>query len=570
MAETLLPDALDGEPVPWTALGRARRAARTALARAARVDSALWAILLLFLLITGPRLATVPIFDARTYYDTCLMPALLAPFHPLNFNCFGHPSMLYMLLFAPGQWLSGGSAVLLNLTNVALGCFAIAAFWRITGTIWPRTESRFDRAFATGILAVWPAAVGNSVHMNPDYGVFVFFLLFLCFQLERRMGLAALFATFLVFSKETGVVLYGLATVLYLLVFVRREDASRKVWPVIRPHFPLFAPALLYLSVALLTLARRQPLVWRGLSLASVLKRFVVFNPGEIFVGPYGPAIWVLSFSWVLTACLLAAFVKLALVRRSRDVLASDTFARRPLVFLLLAFAGTTYLLTRYETYVNVRYLLAIGPLLILVVAIAARVLLPRAALRYAFLATMFLLLLASDFRTIDPVSRQLWGTFSFGRHELLKLTSWNNECCGYARDQLVYNLEYLKLHEIQNTIFADLRPTTMTTFLAHPQADFFLAGAVTPEGNRTLRLRDTLRVHYLAINDLDRRRVKPDLVYFVAFPNFDNGPDLQRLRRTYSVASVKSYERSGYAIQVYTMHLRTPRAAVAAVSANR
>jgi hypothetical protein len=47
-------------------------------------------------------------------------------------------------------------------------------------------------------------------------------------------------------------------------------------------------------------------------------------------------------------------------------------------------------------------------------------------------------------------------------------------------------------------------------------------------------------------------------LVYFVAFPNFDNGPDLQRLRRTYSVVSVKSYERAGYAIPVYTMRRRT------------
>ncbi len=305
----------------------------------------------------------------------------------------------------------------------------------------------------------------------------------------------------------------------------------------------------------------------------SVLKRFVVFNPGEILTGPYGPAIWTLSFSWVLTACLFAAVVKLALVRRSREALAADTFPRRPLVFLLLAFAGTTYALTRYETFVNVRYLLAIAPLLILVFAVAARVLLPRPALRYAFLSIVFLLLLASDFRTIDPVSRRLWGTFPFGRHQLLKLTSWNNECCGYARDQLVYNLEYLKMHEIQNIMFADLRPTAATKFLAHPQADFFLAGRVTPEGTRTLGLGDTLDVHYGALYDLDARRVKPERVYFVAFPNFDNGPDLQRLRRTYSVASVKSYERSGYAIPVYTMRRRaaaTPAVAVPGLPGGR
>ena len=31
------------------------------------------------------------------------------------------------------------------------------------------------------------------------------------------------------------------------------------------------------------------------------------FNPAELFFGRYGPLIWVLSFSWVLTALLLIA-----------------------------------------------------------------------------------------------------------------------------------------------------------------------------------------------------------------------------------------------------------------------
>lgn len=570
MAETLLPRALDGEPVPWTALGRARRAARTALARAARVDSALWAILLLFLLITGPRLATVPIWDARTYYDTCLMPALRAPFHPLNFNCFGHPSMLYMLLFVPGQWISTGSVVLLNLTNVALGCLAIAAFWIITGALWPGPGSRGDRFLATAILAVWPAALANSLSMNPDYGVFVFFLLFVAALIRGRIRLAALFAALLVLSKETGVVLYGLTTLLYLILFARSSAASgKRTWSGIREHSVLFAPALLYLANIGLTLTRDQHIIWGGAAstLPRILRRFVVFNPGEIYAGHYGPLIWILNMSWLLTACLLAAGLRLVLVRSARESFRSKVLSHRPLVFVLLVFAATTYALTRYETFSNARYLLAIAPFFILVFVISLQILLPRSALRYAFLGATFLLLLASDFRTIDPISRRVWGTFSFGRHELLKLTSWNNECCGYSRDQLVYNLEYLKFDEIQNAIFADIRPTWRTTFVVNAGAEFMRPGAVTPEGRRTLRVSDTVMVRYLPINDLERRKTPPATVYFVAFPNFDNGPDLQRLRRSYAVVSRKSYERSGYAVPVYTMRRRTPRTAAIAIS---
>ncbi len=548
---------------------RARRALRTLLEYAAGIDPWLGASLLLFLALVVPRLGAVPVWDSRLYYDWCLQPGLRGPFHPLNFNCFGHPSMLYMLLFVPGQWISAGSAVLLNLTNVALGCLAIVGFWIITGALWPGPESRGDRFLATAIFAVWPAALANSLSMNPDYGVFVFFLLFVAALIRGRIRLAALFAAFLVLSKETGVILYGLTTLLYLIVFARGSAASgRRTWSGIREHSVLFAPALLYLANIGLTLTRDQPVIWGGAAstLPRILRRFVVFNPGEIYAGRYGPLIWILNMSWLLTACLLAAGLRLALVRSARGSFRSKALSHRPIVFVLLVFAATTYALTRWETFSHARYLLAIAPFFILVFVLSLQILLPRSALRYAFLGATFLLLLASDFRTVDPISRRVWGTFSFGRHELLNLTSWNNECCGYSTDQLVYNLEYLRFDEIQNAIFADIRPTWRTTFVVSAGAELTRPGAVTLEGRRTLRVSDTVMIRYLSVNDLERRKPPPDTVYFVAFPNFDNGPDLQRLRRSYSVVSRKSYERSGYAVPVYTMRRRTPRTAARAI----
>jgi hypothetical protein len=557
-----VPEVSGADPV------RARRAPRALLKSAGGFDPWLGASLLLFLALVVPRLGAVPVWDSHFYYESCLQPGLRGPFHPLNFNCFGHPSMLYMLLFVPGQ-ISTGSEVLLNLTNVALGCLAIAAFWFITGALWPGAGSRGDRFLATAILAVWPAAIANSLSMNPDYGVFVFFLLFVAALIRGRLRLAALFAAFLVLSKETGVVLYGLTTLLYLILFARGSAASgRRTWSRIREHSVLFAPALLYLANVGLTLTRDQPVIWGGTStLPRILKRFVVFNPGEIYAGRYGPLIWILNMSWLLTACLLAAGVRLALVRSARESFRSKALSHRPLVFVLLVFAATTYALTRYETFSHARYVLAIAPFFILVFVISLQILLPRSALRYAFLGATFLLLLASDFRTFDPISRRVWGTFSFGSHELLKLTSWNNECCGYSMDQLVYNLEYLKFDEIQSAIFADIRPTWRTTFVGNASAELTRPGAVTLEGRRTLRVSDTVRIRYLSVDDLERRKVPPDTVYFVAFPNLDNGPDLQRLRRNYAVVSRKSYERSGYAIPVYTMRRRTPRTAAIAIS---
>lgn len=543
---------LRGRPEPG------RPAASGSAGVLSRADASLKAILLLFLVLTVPRLGSVPVWDARVYYDTCLLPAMHRPFNPINFNCFGHPSMLYMLLFVPGQWLSEGSAILLNLTNVALGCLAIAAFWIIAKAFWPGEEGRGDRLLGTAILAVWPAALANSLNVTPDFGVFVFFLLFLAALLKERIGLAILSGVFLVFSKETGVLLYGLSTVLYLLLFASR--GTFRLWSVLRRYSVLLAPAVLYFVVAGLRMMQKQPLIWRDTktSFSYIARRLLVFNPGEIYAGRYAPTIWILNFSWILTLGVLAGGIALGLSRRCRVRLKSAAFSGRPILFVLLAFLGSAYALTRYETFSHARYLLGIVPLFLLLFLVSLDVLVPRRELRYTLLGLVFLAFLSSDFRTIDPVSRRLWGTFSIGRQELLKITTWNNECCGYSMDQLVYNLQYLKFHDIQNVLFGDLKPTVKTTFVATFRAEFCLAGSITPEGRRTLRVRDTVKVRYLTVDEVERRKVPPQTLYFVALPNFDNGADFQRLRRSYAVASTTTYEKAGFELPVYRMVRRT------------
>src|SRR5262249_29824387 len=152
-------------------------------------------------------------------------------------------------------------------------------------------------------------------------------------------------------------------------------------------------------------------------------------------LGPYGPSIWILSFSWILTGIVFIALFRLLVSSRARIALGSAP-TKKTVLFLFLVLVFAAYALTRYETFANPRYFLAIAPLLILNSLVALRVLSAWASVRQAVLAGTFVLLLASNFRTLDPVSRAVWGTFSFGRHAMLRLTSWTGECCGYGRDQ--------------------------------------------------------------------------------------------------------------------------------------
>jgi hypothetical protein len=536
-----------------------------------QVDPVVWAILAVFLALTVPRLGTVPMWDSRIYYDRCLMDSLRWPFDLLNLNCFGHPSMLYMILLLPGQLLNPGNVILLNLTNVVLGSLGILAFWVLTTVFLPEVNRRSERLLATGLFAVWPASIGSCLSMTPDYGVLVFFLLYLAFLLTERIEAAAVAGMFLVLSKEFGVLLYGVATALFIALrfFHRRESSLWRRWRSSVGKWVLFAPAILFAAVFGVLLMRPGAGVWGGSAVSSsALSRLLFFNPAELFLGRYGPLIWVLSFSWILSASLLAVPISLSLSSRARNALRAIGVPKPALQFLVLLFAGAVLALTRYETFANVRYLLPIAPLLILTAVVLLEVTVPWAAVRRATLGIVFVLLLASNFRTLDPVSRMVWGTFSFGRHRLLQMTSWSDECCGYGRDQLVYNLEYVKFHELQNSLFHDIRPGARPTFAANLLADWFLGGRVTPDGDRSLRLSDTFSVRYFGAGFLESLRTPPTTVYFVAFPNFDNGKDFQKLRRNYTVASVKSYERCGYAIPVYTMLRKPQRPAAIAPSA--
>src|SRR5437773_8023926 len=147
------------------------RLASSARSALGRVDPALWGVLAVFLALTLPRLGAVPMWDSRNYYDRCLMDPLEGHFNLLDLNCFGHPSMLFMVLFVPGQLLSFGSSVLLNLTNVLLGLLAVCAFWVLTTVFLPGDGRRSERLLATGLFAVWPASIGSCLSMTPDYGV---------------------------------------------------------------------------------------------------------------------------------------------------------------------------------------------------------------------------------------------------------------------------------------------------------------------------------------------------------------------------------------------------------------
>src|SRR5215218_5841655 len=117
----------------------------------------------------------------------------------------------------------------------------------------------------------------------------------------------------------------------------------------------------------------------------------------------------------------------------------------------MIVLVAYVWLLSRFVTFSNARYYLPIFPLVLLVAyASAVRLRIPPAA-RAGGAAALATLLAVSAVRTVDPVSRGLWGTWQMGERSLLSVTSLTGECCGHGRDQLAYNLEFTALATLQD-----------------------------------------------------------------------------------------------------------------------
>src|SRR5213075_1400637 len=146
----------------------------------------------------------------------------------------------------------------------------------------------------------------------------------------------------------------------------------------------------------------------------------------------YAADIFILNFDWILTLVIVAWLViVLAGILRERGVKELPAADVRPARYIGLTALAAFYLVTRYPTFNNPRYVLAALPLFVLVFGMAAVASIPRQWLRSAIMVLTAVLGICSMNATIDPLSRLVFGTFPFGQHRMLHMTSFTDECCG-------------------------------------------------------------------------------------------------------------------------------------------
>jgi len=506
----------------------------------------------------------VPMWDGRIYFD-CLQKAVTgAP--DASWDCAGHPTAAYMRILGLALHLAPDSYAPVVAANAVLGCVAIVAFLRLARRLLPGAGHRWSTAAATFAFAVHPVFLASAVQLSPDYGVAVFTLPATLALVDGRLLASALWSLPAVFSKESGVLLQVLGALLYLVFFVgRRPGPWRDKLHGLARAWPLALPAAAYaLRLLFGGAVPQETALASSFGQVSLVRQFLSVSFLDNLLPAALLSILVLNWMWLVSLPIAAQMLRATgrFVVGAAAPATSSSPAPAADAFLTWIFAGTLFVLTRYRTFDNVRYFLPVLAPLMLVSTRSLVALVPWGRLRTGVLACTAVLLLASGFRASDPVTTRAFGTFDFGIRPMLRMTSITRECCGFGRDQLVYNLEFAKLHYLTSDALQAL-PLDGTPLACHSLANFFLVGPLDPATHRRSVRRDALpEPRWISWPALARAGTLPPRVRLFDFPNFEPNENAAWLSR-YEIAERHLFERDGYALEVLDLALpaQTPAA---------
>ena len=510
------------------------------------------------------RLSYVPMWDGFIYAEA-INDATRWPPSAESLRLAGHASQAYAVVAVALQALSPGSFWPLLLLNAALFVLACVGFHRLLQLAFPDPAQRVERSLLTAAFALQPSLLASVVQPGLDLPVVPAFIWCTVLMLERRWAATIIVGTVAAFTKETAVMLYAVLLATYALwTLVRTPGPPRTRIVQMLRLAPLATPGIvfgLYLAWRMLSAPAGEPVVWNAgtAMINQSLVRQLLVPRIDRYVASFLAMMVILNFSWIAAGFTAAGAV--AYVRRVmreahwRDrwrALVSDTGTIPG--FLVLLTVAVAFALTRFATYANPRYVLPFVALLFVLFFASLLGLVRHPNGRRSILGAFAALLLVSTVRTVDPVSRSLYGTFPVGERDLLRMTSITRECCGAGRDQLVYNLEFTTLEALTSDALASIAPRDSSTVIVVPDStNWFIATRIDPASHRrTVRRAGAVVPVILESDDLLTDESITRAAFFVALPNATPSRALAAIARQYDVGEERRHRRGPYELSVY------------------
>jgi hypothetical protein len=523
-------------------------------------------IALVFIAILQPELHYVPIWDGRVYAD-CAINAASNGFAGLSMEslrCGGHPTQAYVGILAASQLLRFGDIAALHLTNVLLGLAALASIRVVLARVFPDPAHARQLDVVTLLCAIHPVVLSTLIQPNVDFGIYVFFFATLAALLSGRFGWVAAAGVLLCFCKETGVLAYAVMAGLAVLFRALESAAApaERVRRVVRMWPTALPLAAFGVHVIWWNATHAQPAVWKHSWQHGTLDGFRFFDLSDPIFVSYAAGIFVLGFMWVATALIAADLFSggLGMARRLPNRIVPGADPSR-LAYLTTLTVMLTYLLTSFRTWSNLRYFALLYPLIVILTFAAMLRLGMKERMRLGALLAMGALFATSIYRSVDPVSRAAYGTYSTGRHDMYRMASITGEYSGPGRDELVYNLQFTGYHHVQNALFHALQPTESTAFAASRMAQWNLWSPLDAfTHDRTLIRHGVIVPQYWDDLALIASPKRPRDVWFLDFSNRpDRDSSLASLNSLYREIGVTRAIADGHLLVAHHLELIAP-----------
>ena len=512
--------------------------------------------------VLASRLSYVPMWDGRVYAD-CIVNAASEKFSFAALRCGGHASEIYIGFVVLLQSLAATSYVPMLIANTLLLLAAAIGFARVAAIAFPGRQLEMDRALLVAAFSLNPAILAAVVQPGLDFPLVTGLVWCLVFLLERKTVGAVAMGIAMAFTKETGVLLYAVLMACYGLWFVARDGKTIRARAVALARLlPLGAPLVAfgtYLYYRSHKAAAGTPVIWNATTTGEGFFHQFLVPRLDLYLINYIVMALFMNFAWIATGFIAAdAFVGTVHAAHRMPRRAIDGADGRTVGFLALLTVAVGYTLTRFATFGNSRYLVTLMALLLFPFLAALIRLRLRAPVRHAVLGVFAVVLVISSVRTVDPVSRWLYGTFPVGSNEMLHMTRITRECCGLGRDQLVYSLEFTSLDALTQRALATLPDMELATVVVPDSTNWLTIGPLDHRTRRrTLRRAGAITPRVMEPRDVLAATAPPARLYYFALPYASAARGLSELRTLYDAKTEHRYEHAGYALPVYALTLR-------------
>lgn len=517
-------------------------------------------LILLYVIMRLGFLNAIPKYDGLIYSSDLLY--VVSKFNftlttLLNdFAAFNHTSNGYFMIMAIGQFLNFGNLYLINIEDMLLNILGIFAFYKIAKYYFSEATYNTEVLIATFIFAFTPQFFGQSLTMDNDFPTLVFFVCMIAAYLYNKKVLLIVSSLFLIFTKETGILLYVAFIFSMFVVIFFNNLKRRSIIDMIIDNFHMFVSCVFFALYYVI----RDGQLWVSPGGGTYL--FFFSKP---FISRILSVMYLSNFKWV-TLLLIAISLFIVIYKYKKKLKISGFIKEFPIILpLIFTYLVYTAFFCIYNTNIHPRYYVGVEFFLcffLLLLLVKSNILKPIRIMVFIAVASLYFL---SIFYTFDPLMLRNYKSFTFSNKNIVMMGRPGTE---FICDDIVYNSQYTQISFALNKLFEEIKvkPDTKLVFMNciwnwSVGLDAFGASKInvdTDNSELTIRNNNSFVPNaYYYSDGVDFAQLKKLGECYCIFIDW-YGPDQQKLLSNYqqyfTIDNIVTVNYCGYIMKAYKM----------------